>query len=838
MLCLVLCVLYIEGQTLTQVTGLVRDSLTREPVSFATVTLKGTTEGTVTNDKGGFAINTRARSSKLRVSALGYRAVEVPVRAGQGSIVIVELVPEAVDLDEVVVHRKKEKYSKKDNPAVEFVKRLRAHRADNAPLRRHNYHWFKQYERVVYGMNDVSETDNNLLIKKFPFLNDFADTSEVTGRRVLPVSVREKVSWQYYSRAGGKHRERVVGLSNEGIDEHFDQASVKRFLDEVFREVDIFQNDVTILSNRFVSPLSAIGPDFYKYYLSDTVSVDGELCAELSFAPFTPETFGFIGRIYVPLADTTAFVKRVTMNVPQRINLNYVERVSIRQDYDRAPDGTRLLMRDNMEVEFRVVKGSTGLFARRLTSCSEHHLQAPDDLSMFDHSFEQEVEPEAYSRPPEFWVDQRSESVGSDGHSVKNMLTRLRQSRAYYWGEKAVVALATGYVGTSAKSKWDFGPLNTTISGNALEGVRLRLGGMTTVNLNRHLFARGYVAYGTRDGRVKYMGQLEYSFTAKQHLAMEFPIHSLRLMHRYDVERLGQNYLHTNADNVFLALKRRRDNLLAYRRDTELEYLRESPSHFSFSFAFTHLVHESSRFIAFESADAGSCRRYTEAGFRVTLRYAPGEKFFQTRTRRIPINSDAPVVTLSHTYMPRGFLGSMFTVNKTEVRAQKRFWFSAFGYADVLLNGAKIWSRVAYPDLLLPNANLSYTIQNESYALMNAMEFATDQYLAWDLTYWGNGVLMNRLPLIKRLKLREVLTFRGIWGGLSDKNNPAMNPDLFAFPAGTGCTPLGSTPYMEASVGLDNIFTFLRVDYVWRLTYRNRPGIDRGGVRIRLHFNF
>ena len=145
--------------------------------------------------------------------------------------------------------------------------------------------------------------------------------------------------------------------------------------------------------------------------------------------------------------------------------------------------------------------------------------------------------------------------------------------------------------------------------------------------------------------------------------------------------------------------------------------------------------------------------------------------------------------------------------------------------------------------LLMPNVNLSYTIQPESYALMKPMEFIGDQALSWDLTYWGNGVLMNRLPLIKRLRLREVLTLRGIWGSLSDKNNPAMasqglKSNLFLFPADAPCQSLDGTPYMEAGVGLDNIFTILRVDYVWRLTYRDHAGTDRHGIRIQLHFNF
>ena len=219
--------------------------------------------------------------------------------------------------------------------------------------------------------------------------------------------------------------------------------------------------------------------------------------------------------------------------------------------------------------------------------------------------------------------------------------------------------------------------------------------------------------------------------------------------------------------------------------------------------------------------------KYQQSSVNLTLRYAPGEKFYDARFTRIPINLDMPILILSHTYSPKGVLGNKFTINKTELSVQKRFWFSAFGYTDIILKGGKVWSKVSYPDLLLPNANLSYTIQPESYALMNAMEFMNDQYLSWDITYWINGALLNRVPLIKYLKLREVVSFKGLYGSLSDKNNPEKSLDIYRFPINALCRPMEKTPYMEMSVGLDNILTILRVDYVWRLTYRDTPGLTK-----------
>ena len=837
MLLLAVATLTAAGQqtAMTQITGLVRDSLTRDGVAYASISLVGTDEGVLANDKGGFTVNSRAHFSKLRVTAMGYKTKEVNIKQGQGSIILIDLVATGVELDEVVVHKGKEKYSKKNNPAVEMIKKLRARRDDNDP-RRFPHYGYSQYERMMVGFGDL----DNLMSKpeEQKWIDEYADTSLLTGKRVLPVSIKETVARDYYSSVPSTHKQVILGTKSAGVDEKLDQENIKKVLDDFMGEIDIFQNDVTLLTNRFVSPLSRIAVDFYKFYLNDTVMVGDERCAVLSFVPFTPQTFGFLGRLYVSLEDTTMFIKRISMGVPYDINLNYVERMSIVQDFERAANGSRLKVLDNVEVSFKLIPGVPEVFARRETSYRDHNFERPE-AGIFNFKGEQAVGSGATYMPDEFWQEYRPATVRTTASTMQGLMKRLRGSKLFYWAEQGIVLLVNGYVPTSRASKVDIGPLNTVISGNSFEGVRLRLGAMTTVNLSRHWFARGYVAYGFRDEKFKYMGSLEYSFSPKKSLDQEFPIHSLRLTHRYDVDKLGQHYLYTNPDNVFLTLRRHKDVRMQYLRTTRLEYRHEWYNHFSIALGIEHNIHEATRYVPFMSADGTQCQRYTQAGFTAQLRYAPGETFYQARSYRIPINMDAPIITLTQTYMPKGFMGSRHEINKTELGLQKRFWFSAFGYTDVILKGEKIWSRVAYPDLLIPNVNLSYTIQPESFALMKPMEFINDQALTWDLTYWGNGILMNRLPLIKRLRLREVLTLRGIWGSLSDKNDPAVNNSgTFLFPEDSPCQPMGDKPYMEAGVGLDNILTVLRVDYVWRLTYRDHAGTDRHGIRIQLHFNF
>lgn len=838
LVCLVAMMVMVMRVAALDLTGIVRDSVSYEPIPFATVAIDGTTTGVICGDHGGFNLHTSQASAKLRISAMGYASRVVNVAEGQ-TIVIVDLVQQSTVLDEVVVKQGKEKYSKKNNPAVDLARRLIATKHDNDPLRRHESSAYTTFEQMMLGFNDIDSTgNNNFLIKKFDFLKDYTLVSQVTGKRVLPLLAKQQHCTDYYRRSPRSHRRVVDAVKQAGLDDSFDAASMKRFMSDILREIDIFEaNDVTLLTNRFVSPLSSLGISFYKYYLGDTIMIDGEPCVDLSFVPFNTESFGFVGTMWVSVApDSSLFIHRVSMGVPRHINLNYVERVHMEQVYKRDAAGCRFKVEDVLEAEFRILRGTPGLFARRQSV----YKPAAVDTLVFAKPDEEIVLTDADTRTEEYWTRVLPDHSEDLQARVKEMVTRLRSKRLFFWTERVVLALAKGWVGTKRTgSKVDIGPLNTFISGNSLEGMRLRIGAATNTNLSRRWFARAYLAFGTRDKKLKYSGQVEYSFVDKSRYETEFPVRSLKLLHSYDVERLGQNYMYTNPDNVFLALKRQKDNKLAYLRQTLLEFKWENRHNLAFTFNVQHNRHEASKLLPYVNNDGTQRNHYNETGFQLKLRWAPGEKFFQTRSQRIPINMDAPVLTFSHTWMPGGAFGNLHEVNKTEIGLQHRLWFSAWGYTDVIVKGGIVWSKVAYPDLFMPPANLSYTIQPESFALMNAMEFVGDRYVSADVTYWLNGWLLNRVPLLKKLKLREVVSCRLWWGTLTSKNDPARSGDLFNFPEGAICRSLrGDKPYIEMSVGLDNILTILRVDYVWRVTHRHVPGTDRRGVRIALHFSF
>lgn len=823
------------AESRVRVRGLVRDSISHAPVPYAAVSLKGTDHGGLTDENGVFEIFTSEPFSEFVVSAIGYAPHNIPA-ARSGIFTVIELIPEGKALDEVTVKGRRKRYSKRNNPAVEFMKRLRES-SDATNPEKQPYYAFSEYERILLGLNDFSEETNPGAIRKLPFLASHIDTSHITNKSILSLVHREKIADKYFKSNPNVSREIVKAIKHDGVDEVADAESMRRFYEDILREIDIYQNDIPLLQNRFVSPLSQLAPDFYKFYLTDTVSVDTDSCIVLTFLPRNPYSFGFTGNIYVLKDDPDMFVKRIAMKVPPSVNLNYIKNLQINQEYVKGPDGVRLKVLDDLALEGQVIPGTQEVYAERHTVYGNHSFENTNEIDPFESSSPVIVEADAHSRDDKYWIFNRP-YLNSAVSDVGSMMKELRKNKVYYWGEKIVKFLISSYLPTAKHSKIDIGPVNTFFSYNELEGARFKLGGMTTANLNRHIFLSGYGAYGIRDHRWKYSGEVEYSFSPKERFASEFPIHSIAASYTYDIDKIGESYLYSSPDNIFLSISHHPDKMIAYHRVAQLRYTLEFENNFSITVRPQYERKEQSRLIKFINGFGHEFNYYDETSLHVQLRYAPGEKYYQGRKHRFPFNFDAPVFTLQHTFAPKGFLGNLFTINITELSIGKRWWFSAWGYLDMIVKGGHAWSRIPYPNLLIPNSNLSYVVRPESFALLNPLEFVNDSYASWDLTYWANGAAFNYIPLFRKLKLREVFSFRGLYGHLSKKNNPALHPELFQFPNNGGTRMMSDVPYMELAVGIDNIFTLLRIDYVWRLTYRDTPHCARSGVQLALHFTF
>jgi len=540
--------------------------------------------------------------------------------------------------------------------------------------------------------------------------------------------------------------------------------------------------------------------------------------------------------------DSTYFVKKISLNTPRNINLNLIEEMTINQEYVRTADSIRILTRNDIAMLLQFYKNTQAAYARRVALYRNHSFEPPDNSAVFEEKNTVIEADGARRQPEEFWNEARKGVTDLQKTSVEEMMKQLREIPFYYWSEKIIDALVNGYVRTSATdSKFELGPVNTFISGNALEGLRLRAGGGTTVNLSRQLFLDGYMAYGFKDHKLKGNAILTYSFNKKRNFHNEYPLHYLRAEYKYDINQIGQHYLYTSADNMFLMFKRRENNLLTYLQQAELSYYRENYKGLGYSIMFRRLREWATPDVPFMMIQADGTDRpvdhYTSAQLVFFLRWAPNEKMFQTRNNRYAITFDAPIITLSHTTARKGILGADHTYNRTELGVRKQFWLSPFGYLNFYGQAGQVWNKAPYPLLHIPNANLSYSIETETFSLMDPMEFINDRFVSWESTYNLNGWLFNRIPVLKKLQLREVVSFRGWYGDLSNKNNPFLNGEgLYRFPENTYL--MGGKPYMEIEAGVANIFKLIRVDYVWRLSYRDHPGTPKSGIRFKMVFGF
>ena len=837
-------VVFAQNQTV-RISGNVKDTK-GDVLPYATIRLKETSTGCITDYNGNFSFNGKVEGQTLIVSSMGYQDYEVALSSKTVFPLKIVLEEISYELDEVIVKPEKEKYQKKGNPAVELATEIIDRKDDDNPFN-NEYVSRDRYETFVVALDNFSEEkQRQAMFRKFPFLQEYVDTSKVSGKPILNVSTRELAATDYYQKRPSREKQVVHGRDWVGIEDFLPDEEVRAAVEVTLRDVDLFNEKVIILRNEFVSPFADYATTYYKYYLQDTIIVEGEKCVDLAFVPRNLQSFGFTGHLYITV-DSTHFVKWVQMNVPYDINLNFVEYMNVEQKFARDSEHPRLLTYECITAEFKLYDFIDGIYGRREVFYSDYKFDDEVDKEPFTHQ-EQIIETaEAANRDQEFWAQYRNDERGTDGgktKDVKDMIARLRQVPIYYWTEQFINLLFSGFIPVREENTpFYIGPVNTMLSYNGMEILRIKLGGMTTAYLNPHLFGTGYLIYGVDDKRFKYYGRLEYSFKPKKEQWNEFPIHSLRLQYENDIYQYGQQYIYTNKDNALLSLKRLPDNMIGYIRNAELTYTLERHSGFTFTGTIRNRVNEATKFIPMEKTDgSGAVKEIMQTELELGLRYAPHEKFVQHKWNRKSKTPEQPVFTLNHTISKAGLLGSDYSIQHTEFSYRQRLMAAPIGYFDVMLKAGKVWGQAPYPLLIIPNANLSYTYRKETFETMTPMEFILDEHLTWDVVYYMNGLIFNRTPLIKNLKLREVLYCRGTWGSLSDQNNPAIDTSgkIFSYPTdrskATGT--LMKEPFVELGAGVENIFKIASLSFFKRMTYKNSPDVDQWGLRIAVHLQY
>ncbi|MDD2491751.1 MAG: DUF5686 family protein [Bacteroidales bacterium] len=739
-----------------------------------------------------------------------------------------------IEIDELVVRGGRVKYRNKGNPAVELIDSVVAYKERN---RSTNFSSLKyqKYEKIVFSFTNVSERIQSMkLLNKFRFIFDNMDTTRSPGRAVLPMYIRERLSDFAYDGDSKIANEIVRGERMVTFEEHMDEQGLGEWLNYLYEEVDLYENNILFLTNKFISPISPSAPTFYRYYITDTTTSDNERCTRLFFTPRNKTDFLFQGYLYITM-DGTYAVKRAEIEVNKNINLNWIKESRIVQEFKRTGEGGWILDKNETSIDLGYNKSGLGIFGQRSVSYRDYTFNQPiPRIYLAQHNPRADS---VFSKGEEFWSNNRHQELSKSEKGIYETSDSLKKMPTFRRIMNLTRIILASY---HDFGKFELGPMSTFYSYNPTEGSRVRVGGMTTTDFSKRVNLDGHISYGFRDKQFKYKLGTTISLTNRS--IYEFPVRSLRFSIQKETKVPGVELYFVHEGSAYLSISRGIDDKLFYNKSIKAEYFHEFENHFSYKLGYNFTRQKPGG-----SLDFGESSKIDIGEVSLDLRYAPNEQFYQKRTFRTPIANKYPILQLNYT-LGNKILGGDFNYHFIRFNASKRFYPSVIGYTDAVFESGLVLGNLPFPLLEMHNANQSYIYQATTYNLMNFLEFVSDKYASLFVDHNFNGFLLNKIPLIKHLGLREIVTFKVLYGGLNDHNNPNIRQSspaaeswLMPLPKDKDGNPatftLDKGPYIEVSVGIGNIFKLLRVDLVRRVTYLDNPNITKWGVRFRLKFD-
>lgn len=826
--------------------GQVLDAATGEPIPFATVKYIGTSEGRSTDLDGNFVLPILDNYDKFEITFLGYKNVTVTVPRGRQEVrgQIIKMYSNDILLGEVVVKKSKIKYSRKNNPAVDLMRKVIANKK-LSDIKEKDFYRFDKYEKKTFSYNDIKGTKDTLLSEICP----------ETGKLIIPIMVEETASEENYRKDPKTVKTTIKAQRSDGFQSMLSSGDMlTTYVKDIFTDVDIYKDNVRLLQHPFISPIStneAIG--FYHYYIQDTIMVDDERCIDVAFLPNNTQDFGFAGHLYIT-DDNLNQVKRAVINVPTNSGVNFVDNLMVIQDFMTLPTGERVIKVDNMIVELSGLYGAIKFQCQRYSQYSNYDFSPITDKKAFKSPQIARVLTDATLKDSTYWASIRPVQLSNAENHLSNGVDKINEDLGGFWKFLLTAVVENSVELTPKPNKIDLIPLNSIISHNDIDGMRYQIPLQTTANLLPNLFVRGYGAYGAKDKKWKYKAEVEYSFNKKKYMAHEFPRRSIIASYMYDDMSPVDKFAGTTKDNMYSSFKTSKVDQMMYVNDFKLKYQYETNNFITWSATIDHSkLTPTGKLIYMRNVDETLLSHIKTSDIKFGFRYAPGETFINSKQQRQHINKDAPIFTLDHTMGVDGFLGGQYNYNMTEATIFKKFWLpGACGSIETYLKGGVQWNKVPFPMLFTPQSNLSYFVQFDSWSfnMLRNMEFLNDRYVSLLVNWSFDGKILNRVPLLKKMKLREYVGFKMLYGHLTDKNNPFVSTndnDLFRFPTRDGnytSFVMGNKPYMELSVGISNIFKIFTVQYVRRLNYTDLPAVPGGdklkknGIRFAVDFKF
>lgn len=830
----------IEQNVWAQLQGKVIDAANGAVIPWATVKYRTGKETTTTDSLGAFSI-VRKENGILLVSAFGYEPQQYIIKAGSPKEVEIVMTPISKTMEEIVISSKRKKYTRKENPAVELMRKVIA-KKKNYDIHRQPYVRYTSYQKIMAGLNDLKPQDlNRGIFSKQPWLRNNLEVYPYTGKMIMPVTVEERVSEKFFRQDPDLKKDVTMGKNIAGLNTMFQTGeAINQVLKEYFCDIDIYEDKIKLFQNSFCSPIAKDAIQFYHYFITDTLLVENESCYQVDFTPANSQDFGFCGQLFV-LADSSYQVKRCEMSIPISSDVNWVYAMKAIQEYTKLENGLRVKTTDDLIAELMATDFMAKLIIARNTRNTNYSFET------FTNSEIQEKEKHGERLLTEpsrqaFWETYRMVPLTAAERELDSLVINIEKQRGMKFILLLLKAHTERYIETGTKkrpSKFDIGPFFSTFTRNFYDGWRLRAGGQTTANLHPHIFLNGYYAYATKSNQHYYDAQITYRFNKAKYLPHEFPRKSVSFEILRDVvpdnekEDLFSAVKMSGTDKLFLYNRKVLGGMyelksgLRYYGEVKVERISPVGNHDFRTLSTTNEVIDN--------------MNYTE--LTAGLRYAPDVTYLTTKQNRMSINYNAPIIRIQHSVGISGFLGGNYTYNLTEAEVSKKFWLpKSWGSIKTNVRLVAQWNQVPYPLLAMPPTNSSYIIRSNSFDLMNNMEFLNDRYLSamikWDL----NGKLLNMIPLVKKLKCREIIGFKCLWGTLTDKNNPFLQVNqgsqtLMHFPE--GCYVMNpNNPYIEVSVGLHNIFNLLHVEYCRRLSYLDLINAKSGVVKFAIEFKF
>ena len=631
--------------------GVVVDEETGDTIPKTGVQYKNSNISTAC-DKNGFFTIERRNDEYLTFSAVGYKTLSILIGPNTPSEMRITLKSETKRLNEVTIKAKRGKYSRKNNPAVELMKRVIAAKK-RTDLSNHDYYQFNKYQKLTFAINDISpaQLENEKTQKKQWLINQI-EVCQYNNKLILPLSVDETVTQNLFRKDPKNEKTIVLGQNTTGVNDLIQTGDVlNTVIKDVFTDVDIYDDQIRLLQYPFTSPIGKDAIDFYRFYIVDTLYVDNDECYHLQFVPNNQQDFGFRGELWV-LTDTTLHVKKCKLTLPKKTDVNFTDNLSILQEYTKLPNGEWALTTDDMIVEMSVVKFMTKFIVIRTTRMSNYAFNKIPDRE-FKGKAKIKYDPNSKMRDDDFWATNRMVHLTNGESSMSSFITGLSNTKGFKYILFGLKALIENFVETGKKSYVDIGPINTMISTNFIDGLRTRLSAQTTANLSPHFFLSGYYARGWKSHKDYYKGQLTYSFNKKEYMPWEFPKRTITFTSTYDVCSPSDKFMPTDKDNVFTAFKWTEvDKMMFYNRQ-ELAFEYEQYWGLKTTVKLKTEENEACGSLYFKplATNGGASVnriRTTEASFQ--LRYSPGETYVNTKQRRLRVNFDPPVFTIIRPY--------------------------------------------------------------------------------------------------------------------------------------------------------------------------------------------